>query len=145
MELKQVEILLEKYFEGNTNIAEEKQLKAYFSSNQVAPHLKQYKTMFAYFQKQEETQFTKALPLQPRKQRNVKWIGIAAGFVFLFGTAIFYVNQNSKHDLGTFDDPEEAFIATQKALELVSEQVNYGVNGVAVLQEYEETKSTIFK
>lgn len=145
MELKQVEILLEKYFEGNTNIAEEKQLKAYFSSNHVAPHLEQYKTMFGYFQKQEETQFTKALPLQPRKQQNVKWIGIAAGFVFLFGTAIFYVNQNSKHDLGTFDNPEEAFVATQKALELVSEQVNYGVNGVAVLQEYEETKSTIFK
>ena len=36
MELKLVEQLLEKYFQGETTIAEEKQLKAYFSSNDVA-------------------------------------------------------------------------------------------------------------
>ncbi|MCA1967282.1 MAG: hypothetical protein LDL23_11640, partial [Flavobacterium sp.] len=78
MELKLVEQLLEKYFQGETTIAEEKQLKAYFSSNDVAPHLAKYQSLFGYFETQKGTQFEQKLPLQPRKQSTVKWIGIAA-------------------------------------------------------------------
>jgi len=146
MESKQVEQLLEKYFEGQTSIAEEKQLKAYFSSEEVALHLVSYQSMFVNFQKQKEEQFTKALPLQPRKHNTVKWIGIAASFVVLFGVMQFYFSEHSKEeDLGTFKNPEEAFVATQKALEMVSNNVNQGVESVAILKEYEKTKKTIFK
>ena len=147
MELKLVEQLLEKYFQGATTIAEEKQLKAYFSSNDVAPHLAKYQTLFSYFEIQKGTQFEQKLPLQPRKQRNVKWIGIAASFVVLFGLATFYFYPSEpKHeDLGTYDNPEEAFAATHKALLMVSEQVNVGMESVVYLEEYEKTKKTIFK
>ena len=147
MELKLVEQLLEKYFQGETTIAEEKQLKAYFSSNDVAPHLAKYQALFGYFETQKETQFEQKLPLQPRKQNNVKWIGIAASFVVLFGLATFYYypSEPKQEDLGTYDNPEEAFIATQKALQMVSEQVNIGMESVVYLEEYEKTKKTIFK
>ena len=147
MELKLVEQLLEKYFQGATTIAEEKQLKAYFSSNDVAPHLAKYQSLFGYFETQKGTQFEQKLPLQPRKQFSVKWIVIAASFVVLFGLATFYFYPSEpKHeDLGTYDNPEEAFIATQKALLMVSEQVNIGMESVAYLNEYEKTKKTIFK
>ena len=147
MELKLVEQLLEKYFQGATTIAEEKQLKAYFSSNDVAPHLAKYQTLFSYFEIQKGTQFEQKLPLQPRKQSTVKWIGIAASFVVLFGLATFYFYPSEpKHeDLGTYDNPEEAFAATQKALLMVSEQVNIGMESVVYLEEYEKTKKTIFK
>ena len=147
MELKLVEQLLEKYFQGETTIAEEKQLKAYFSSKDVAPHLAKYQALFGYFETQKETQFKQKLPLQPRKQRTVKWIGIAASFVVLFGLATFYFYPSvpNNEDLGTYDNPEEAFVATQKALLLVSEQVNTGMESVVYLEEYEKTKKTIFK
>lgn len=145
MELKQIEILLEKYFEGETTLQEEKELKAYFSSNNVAPHLDMYVPMFTNFQKQKEIQFTKALPLQPRKQNNVKWIGVAASVVVLFGTLLYFNNQNTSKDLGTFSSPEEAFLETQKALHMVSLEVNKGVKSMEVLNEYEKTKKTIFK
>src|SRR5690606_1907213 len=144
MELRQIEILLEKYFEGETSIQEERELKAYFSSSEVASHLEHYKPMFANFQKQKEVQFTKALPLQPRKQNYVKWIGVAASIAVLFST-IFYFNQNTSEDLGTFSSPEEAFLETQKALNMVSNEVNKGVKSMGVLNEYEQTKRTIFK
>lgn len=36
MELDRIENLLEKYFEGETTIAEENELKVYFSSSDVA-------------------------------------------------------------------------------------------------------------
>lgn len=145
MELKQIEILLEKYFEGETTLQEEKELKAYFSSNNVAPHLDVYVPMFTNFQKQKEIQFTKALPLQPRKRNNVKWIGVAASVVVLFGTLLYFNNQNTSKDLGTFSSPEEAFLETQKALHMVSLEVNKGVKSMEVLNEYEKTKKTIFK
>ncbi len=147
MELKLVEQLLEKYFQAETTIAEEKQLKAYFSSKDVAPHLAKYQVLFGYFETQKGTQYEQKLPLQPRKQRNVKWIGIAASFVVLFGLATFYFYPSEpKHeDLGTYDNPEEAFAATQKALLMVSEQVNIGMESVVYLEEYEKTKKTIFK
>lgn len=146
MELAQIEQLLHKYLEGNTSIAEERELKGYFSSNNVALHLQPYQSMFGYFKKQEEIQFTKTLPLQPRKRNVVKWTGVAASFVVLFGTALFYINSNGTNEnLGTYDDPEVAFIETQKALEMLSENVNYGVEGVVLLNEYDQSKKTIFK
>ena len=147
MELKLVEQLLKQYFEGTTTIAEEKQLKAYFSSNDVAPHLVKYKALFGYFETQKETQFEQKLPLQPRKQSTVKWMGIAASFVVLFGWATFYFStpEPVQDDLGTYDNPEEAYAATQEALLMVAEQVNVGMQSVSHLNEYEKTKKSIFK
>lgn len=147
MDLQTVEILLEKYFEGTTSIAEEKLLKAYFSSQDVAPHLEHYRNLFGYFKTEKEIEFDKKLPLQPSKQPKVKWIGIAASFIILFGMAWFFLHDNTKkpNDLGTFNNPEEAFQATQEALLLLSNEVNQGVEGIAVLKQYEETKRTIFK
>ena len=138
---------MEKYFQGETTIAEEKELKAYFSSNDVAPHLAKYQSLFGYVERQKGTQFEQKLPLQPRKQNTVKWIGIAASFVVLFGLATFYFYPSEpKHeDLGTYDNPEEAFAATHKALLMVSEQVNVGMESVVYLEEYEKTTKTIFK
>ncbi|WP_130736539.1 hypothetical protein [Flavobacterium sp. J27] len=146
MELKLVEILVEKYLEGTSSIAEEKQLKAYFSSNEVAPHLVQYKPLFSYFNNQKEEQFTKTLPLQAKRQSYVKWISVAASVVVLLGTVhYFYNNDNSETELGTYSNPEKAFVETQKALEMLSEEVNHGVESVAILKEYDKTKKTIFK
>lgn len=147
MDLQTIEILLEKYFEGTTSIAEEKQLKAYFSSQDVAPNLEHYRSLFGYFKTEKEIEFDKKLPLQPSIQPTVKWMGIAASFVFLFGTAWFFLNENSNStkDLGTFESPEEAFQATHEALQLLSGEVNQGVAGIAVLKQYEQTKRTIFK
>ena len=146
MELRRIAILLEKYFEGNTSITEEKEIKAYFSSDLVAPELEHLKPMFVNFQDQKEIQFTKNLPLQSRKQNYVKWIGVAASLVALFGTLLYFnYNQNSDPALGTFSSPEEALVETQKALEMVSNEMNKGVESMAVLNEYEQTKKSIFK
>lgn len=147
MEFNSINKLVEKYFSGETSIAEEKQLKDYFSQPDVAPHLEQYRAMFGYFTQAKQEQFTKTVPLQPRKRNYVAWISVAASVALLFGlfTILNQHPQTQEHDLGTFEDPEVAYRETQKALELVSENVNVGVKGMSYMKEYEKTTKTIFR
>ncbi|MGV3461042.1 MAG: hypothetical protein ACO1N9_11390 [Flavobacterium sp.] len=144
MELKRIEYLLERYFEAETSIKEEKQLKAYFSGADVAPHLQQYGPMFGYYTQAATQQFDKALPLKPRKQ-YVAWLSVAASVVVMLGVATFMYNQPQEQDLGTYNDPEVAFRETQKALNMLSENVNTGMGSLEYLNEYEKSKQTIFK
>ncbi|MEO7977428.1 hypothetical protein [Flavobacterium sp.] len=160
MELDKIEIILEKYFQGESTIAEEKELKDYFSSPNVAQHLQQYQPLFGYFSQVKEQKSTqvpeslvrtdKAIPLQTKK-RNVAWLSIAASVVVLLGIGTYYVSEKNtppvvaQTELGTYDDPEEALAATQKALALLSNKVNVGIESVQYIKEYEQSKNKIFK
>jgi len=152
MELNKIEEILEKYFQGETSIAEENQLKEYFSSPNVAQHLEQYKPMFGYFSQAKEQKSTYEIPLQSKK-RNVAWLSIAASVVVLLGIGTyFFISEQkattavaSQTELGTYDNPEEALKATQKALALLSTHVNVGIESVQYINEYEQSKNKIFK
>ena len=146
MELRAIEKLLEKYFNAETSIAEEKDLKLYFSSQDVAPHLEQYRPLFGYFSQQAEQKFDKTIPLKSKKH-YAGWISVAASVVLLGGLLTFFNNpEPSQDDLGTYDDPEVAFRETQKALNMLSKNVNVGVGSVQyVTGEYNKSKDVIFK
>ena len=145
MALDKIENLIEKYFEGETSSAEEKELKDYFSSSDVAQHLEQYKPLFGFFTTAKEQKSQQVIPLQSKK-RNVAWLSIAASVVILLVVGTFnYVNYNKpSEDLGSYDDPEVAFRETQKALALLSGHVNTGIESVQLIQEYDNSKEKIF-
>ena len=147
MEFNKIEILIEKYFQGETSIAEEKELRSYFSSPDVAPHLEQYKAMFGYFTEAKQQKFTQEIPQQTKK-RKVMWLSIAASIVVLFGMVTFFmINTDeavTQNELGSYDSPEQAFRETQKALALLSSNVNIGIESVSYIQEYDNSKNLIF-
>ena len=149
MALDRIEILIEKYFEGETSIAEEKELKAYFSSSDVAQHLEQYKPVFGYFSQAKQEQFTASIPLKSRKkQKRLAWLSVAASVVVMLGIGFFAYQNTSEpnqENLGVIDDPEIAFRETQKALALISKHVNAGIESVNYLGEYQQSKNKIFK
>ena len=147
MELDRIEKLLEKYFEAETSIAEEKELKNYFASLDVAQHLEQYKPLFGYVVQAKQEQFTVTIPLITKKRKSVVWLSVAASVVVLLGVSLFTYNQfnQKQQNLGTIDDPEVAFRETQKALALISEHVNTGITSMKYLNEYEQSKNKIFK
>ena len=148
MELDKIEIILEKYFDGETCIAEEKELKDYFTSSNVAQHLEQYQPLFGYFSKAKQEQYKAVTPLKTKKRNIASWISIAAAVVVLLGVGTFtFMNYNDtkSQDLGTYDDPKVAFRETQKALALISEHVNTGIQSAAYINEYEQSKNKIFK
>ena len=148
MDLDKIERILEKYFEGETSIMEEKELKDYFASSNVAQHLEHYKPMFGYFSQGKQEQYKAVIPLQTTKRKIASWISIAATVIVLLGVGTFtFMNYNAtkSQDLGTYNDPEVAFRETQKALALISKHVNTGIESVGYINEYEQSKNKIFK
>ena len=146
MESNRIEIILEKYFQGETNSAEELELKKYFSSSDVAQHLEHYTPLFVYFAEAKEQKSSHKLPLQTKK-RNVMWLSIAASVVVLIGISTFtyFHSPTEKEDLGTYENPEAAFEATQKALSMLSKNVNVGIESVSYINEFQNSKALIFK
>jgi hypothetical protein len=148
MESNNIEILLEKYFQGETSIAQEKELRSYFSSTNVAPHLEQYKAMFGFFAKAKQEEFKQEI-LPKTNKRKVMWLSIAATITVLLGFATFFMMNNNNvqvsNELGSYDSPEVAFVETQKALALLSSNVNVGIESVSYVHEYELTKNRVFK
>lgn len=148
MALDNIEKLLEKYFEAETTIAEEKKLKDYFASPDVAQHLEQYKPIFGYATQAKQEQFTATIPLKTKKRKSVVWLSVAASVAVLLSVGLFtfnHYNQPVSEDLGTYDDPEVAFRETQKALALISKSVNRGIESMEYLNEYEQSKNKVFK
>lgn len=152
MALDRIEKLLEKYFEAQTTLEEEKELKDYFASATVAPNLEQYKPLFGYAIQAKNEQFTATIKLpskhQSKKSNRVVWLSIAASAVVFLGVGLFTFdsyNDTQAQDLGTIDDPEVAYRETQKALNMISISVNKGIGGMRYLKEYEQSKNRIFK
>lgn len=142
MELQNIKALIEKYFDGTTSVQEEKQLKVYFSSDNVAPELEKYRNLFSYFSKEKQAKSTREIVIKPKTRFNF-WI--AASVVVAIGIGITFFQPKGQDDLGTFNDPEIALLETQKALRLVAENINKGKEQIGYLKEYENTKNTIFK
>lgn len=62
MKLDKVEELLQKYYEGETTVAEERQLQAFFTESASLPeHLKAHATPFQYYSRQRNEQLDEGL------------------------------------------------------------------------------------
>ena len=137
MELASIEKLLEKYLDAETTIAEEKELRNYFLSENVAPHLQEYQSMFGYFSTSKNERFTKTIQLKT-KRVNWKWLSVAASIVLLVSVYTGYQkNQERK--------AEKVMADTQMALGMLSANLNKGTAAVAHLQQFETTKDKVFK
>ncbi|VAV83877.1 hypothetical protein MNBD_BACTEROID02-1018 [hydrothermal vent metagenome] len=135
MVLNSIEKLLEKYDNGETTLQEEQQLKNYFSQETVPPHLEVYKSMFQYFLQTHEEQFTKDVPLKPRKTNTLyKWISVAAIAVLMFGIYTQVGNQPQTRTLADLSPTErEAYDKTMEVFNLVSSKLNEGSENMNTL------------
>ncbi len=56
-----IKILLEKYFEGETNLQEEAQLTQYFQQENILEDLSAYSPIFKFYQHQKKIKFPDAI------------------------------------------------------------------------------------
>lgn len=137
MELVNLEKLLEKYLDAETSIAEENKLKTYFSGEDVAPHLEEYREMFGYFSASKNEKFTKTIQLKSQNW-NWKWLSVAASAVLLVSVYTGYQKNQQ-------DKAEKIYKETQMAFNILSANLNKGTAAIKELQEFETTTNKIFK
>ncbi|WP_047415562.1 hypothetical protein [Cellulophaga sp. Hel_I_12] len=140
MELDNIEQLLEKYFEATTTVAEEKILKAYFSTNGVVPHLKEYQPIFVQLEKAKNETFKKPLLIK-KKSSPFKWISVAAAVILFFG--IYFMQP--KNDPLENEYTQEEIASAQEALKLLAFNFDKGTQQISYLQEFEKNTNKFLK
>jgi len=161
MDLKQVEIVLNKYWEGDTTLEEEKQLQQFFTYGEVPENLQVYRPLFSLSEIDMEPDlgldFDRQLidKLQGKKgaKNRVSW-RIAAIGIILVGLSIglFKMDKefagfnptvdNRELAEDTFDNPRAALAETKQALFLVSAAMNKGSKPVLNIAKLDVTSAT---
>ena len=150
MKQHDIELLIEKFYNGETSKYEEQLLKDYFDQKDIPEQYLDTKEYFNFLQKEAalelddvfDEKFFKETGLDEHQTNNKRiWMyrisGIAATilvFVLVWvGTELF----QPKEVHGTISDPAIAFLETQKAMDEVSKKMNKG------LKPAEKTVKTI--
>ncbi|MCC1483587.1 hypothetical protein [Winogradskyella immobilis] len=162
MVLNNIENLLVKYENAETTLQEEAQLKAYFASDNVAPHLEHYRSLFQYFANTQNESYTKDVPLKTNRRSMYQWISVAAVTILMLGIMIPKVFGPTEQDikdqelaLATYNKTMEAFNLVSlgmnkgkdqlKTLALVSESIEDGRASASRLNEFNKATNKIFK
>jgi hypothetical protein len=142
MDSKQLEELLQRYWNCETSLEEEERLRDYFRTHDVPEHFKEATLLFSYFDRQRQqavsTQFEETVVKKIKspvgksvtfalRQTGV-WqtsLRIAAGVAVLVAAVYFvgYEIRNKDNEVAmedTFDSPEQALEETKKALLMIS-------------------------
>jgi len=148
MDLQKVRGLLEKYEAGETSLAEEKALCAYFQQHEVPKDLESYRVLFTFSENNRNQKMQREITL-PAPQKNNKhlWTAIAASLILLVGLFFFQNKpiEMNKNDLGTIQDKEEALQKSMETLKMVSELMNEGKEDLVYLKEFNNTKNKFIK
>lgn len=153
MDLGRVEQLLAKYWECNTSQEEEHELREFFNSGSVPDHLQSVAALFQYYVHEKEgnqldSLFDKQILAQLKQQGNgversdlkgrivsmFTNVAKVAAVILILATAAYFVREEymtkrpqlDPYITDTFDDPQEAFEETKKALLLISKNFNKG-------------------
>ncbi len=139
MKHSEAEILLHRYFEGETSLDEEMRLREYFRAGDVRPDLAELDPLFAYW---DEAASIVAPPVKKaavRRRLPVRWLSAAAAAVLLLFVAGNWFSQQSdltepsiaQAEAETIDwskyevtDPKEAYKVLRTALGTASAEMN---------------------
>ena len=154
-EYRNIEELLERYYNAQTSEAEEQRLRDFFVQEEIPPHLQKEKEMFLQLQAVQvpeglEERLSKQIDqwsMQERftqktfSRRALQWIGsIAASLLILFSIGWYFHAPQPRKD--TCATPEEAYAHAEKALVMFSEALNKGIRPI---QNMEKTNENIRK
>lgn len=96
--MKDLDNILERYFEGETSLKEEEALRQYFSQGNIDAKYQHYAPLFGFFT--EEREALAAVTPEKKKVRRLPhhiWSGIAAGILFVTGVWTIYSIQKENN------------------------------------------------
>jgi hypothetical protein len=159
MDSKQIEQLLEKYWNCDTSLEEEQQLRAHFRG-EVPESMKEVANLFRYFDEQQKQQVehsdfdavVKTKIKQHRPDSKViklfyNYGRIAAGLAVVVA-ATYFVRQEVRKAYpaeitDTYSDPRLALEETKKALLMISKSFNKAQKEVGKIKVFNEAEEKI--
>lgn len=133
MNIKTIEDILARYYEGETTLAEEKQLKEFFTGNEVPDHLIPDRQMFIHFAEEaSQAAPVKRIPeIKAAGNRKMYFItSIAAGLLILVALIpLIRYEMHRNLDLPGAQMPAGlAYEQTKQAILMVSAGLNTGLD-----------------
>lgn len=140
--MKDIDLLLEKYFEGETTLEEESILRNYFRQSEIEDRHKVYAPMFNYFSEER-----KEVAVEKKKIPFYVWISVAASILLIIGIRSFNSVSVGNDTGGTFvyvdgkkvTDQAEVSVAALNSIRVVSEVDNDVVSTqIGILDSFTE-------
>lgn len=160
MDSNRIEELLNKYWNCETSLEEEQQLRMYFQTAHVPEQLKEAATLFRYFENQKKNSLNddgfdsvvlKNINQTKNKSRSLFYnaMRIAAGIGLLL-VAVWFIRfevrkTNPPLAVDTFEDPKLAFEETKKALLMISKSFGKAEVEVKKINMFNEAQEEISK
>jgi len=163
MDLKKLELLVDKYYKGETTLAEEEALKKHYSSmadaddpdSMVFRFLNQTESKNAPgadFDNKIMSLISQEEPVPRKKSVILKYWYMAASFLLMLGLSYAFrdVIIPAKQpvtiaDADTWDDPQKAFEETKKALMMLSSNLNKSEAYAAEFSKFEQSQNNLKK
>jgi len=162
MDSKHIEELLEKYWNAETTLEQEKELLDYFQGGNIPESLNETAMLFRYFEQEKSKKLNEKFDedvtktLQQRQGGKIvpmkDWFRIArvaAGIVVVVA-AVYLVGQKVRDDskgeiADTESDPKLAFEETKKALLMISKNFHKAQKEASMINLLNEAEQTIQK
>lgn len=136
MTTDQVNELLERYFAGETSLAEEATLRTYFLKEEVAPEHEQYTPLFAYWDLAATAgKSTKVV----RRRLPLRWLSTAAAAVILLLVTNSWFEQ--KPELGSFTMAESVTVKEATTVDWSKHEVTNQEDAIRILHAVLKTTS----
>lgn len=147
MESTRVRILLDRYFEGETSLSEEEELRRYFKSKEVDPDFQNYGVLFSAFAKAKKESSSHPINL-PEGEKSFKiplrWTtGVAAAVMISVG--MYTYSRQQVQITSSYDTEEIAILKTKQALGVMSQMLSQSTAQLEVINEFEKASSTLIK
>lgn len=133
--------LLSLYEQGETTLDQERELKMYFSSGNYDSDFKAYATLFKFFEIESNTQFEGEIKTEKKSSRYF-WINVAASICIVLGGVWFYTYYENQQKL---EEVRLAFETTQNALNLLSINMNEGLEKLEYVEVFSQQKNKLIK
>lgn len=162
MEYNKIRTLLERYWEGESSLEDEEVLRSFYAAEHtdLPSDLLEAQPLFRYFTEEANLELP-ALPAMETvvaqlppviKQKPWEhWMKYAA--IFLIAVGLGYAGRQYEEKVhrmdvvlaekDTYDDPQKAFAATQKALRLLAKNLNKGTSQVQKVSYFNEATEMI--
>jgi len=150
---KNIDNILNKYFEGMTNLQEERLLRNYFASGQVVPEHQAYQALFQYTTeaRQQNTPVPFKIQVQPKSFRFY----YAASVALLIGLSlVWFLQSDKKMNLNMTDSATHIQVSNnnkqkkkeaEKELKKFTKNVRKGLDNAGALSIFGSTTKKVFK